>query len=111
MVYLIEFLKPIGTERHTARTYIGYCHDKRYGTRLHEHMTGRGAALTRWAYRHNIPWHVARTWPGEDRAFERKLKNQKNARRLLPARPTHRRPLAKRQAAPVAPVASSAAKG
>jgi hypothetical protein len=32
-----------------------------------------------------VPVFVARTWPGKGRAFERKLKRQKNAARLCPA--------------------------
>ncbi|MCE7982518.1 MAG: endonuclease [Caldilinea sp. CFX5] len=60
-----------------ARHYIGYADD--IERRLAEHQSGTGARLTQVAIDAGSELILARTWPGADRTFERRLKNLKNA--------------------------------
>jgi putative endonuclease len=78
-VYLLHFSQPIGNERHKARHYIGWVADWRgLQRRLQQHRAGQGAAITRAAAALGIDLLLADYWPGS-RAYERKLKNRKNA--------------------------------
>jgi predicted GIY-YIG superfamily endonuclease len=77
-VYLIHFDKPLGHAAH----YIGWA--KNIQARLSEHEKGIGAKLTAAVKDNGISWELARTWPGEDRKFERSLKNRHSARELCP---------------------------
>ena len=79
-VYLLHFERPI-SEKHTTQHYIGWA--KHLPSRMLKHMHGQGARLTEVAVERGIGFVVAQTWPG-DRTFERKMKNQKNARRYCP---------------------------
>ena len=76
-VYLIHFDKPYKHAQH----YIGWTSDLE--GRLKKHREGNGARLIQVITGKGISFTVVRTWIGE-RALERKLKNQKNARRLCP---------------------------
>lgn len=82
MIYILKFDKPIGTERHSAQYYIGYCRDECLASRLKHHRKGTGAALTRAAIQRGIGWQVVATLDG-DRTLERRLKNCKNTPRIL----------------------------
>jgi predicted GIY-YIG superfamily endonuclease len=77
-VYLIHFDKKYWHAQH----YIGYADD--VYQRIHRHETGNGARLMEVITQAGIGWSVVRVWWGADRAFERKLKNRKNARFLCP---------------------------
>ena len=78
--YLIHLDTPL-SERHTARHYLGYC--RHVPSRMEAHRTGKGARFMQVVRERGISWSIARIWPG-DRAYERKLKNRKNAARLCP---------------------------
>jgi predicted GIY-YIG superfamily endonuclease len=84
-VYLLHFardLGAIGNPRGTARHYIGWADD--LDARLAEHRGGRGARILAACVREGIRFDLVRTWEGVGRSFERRLKNQKHARRLCP---------------------------
>jgi predicted GIY-YIG superfamily endonuclease len=77
-VYLLHFETPL----HHARHYIGYAeHVKR---RLEHHRNGTGARLLQVCNERGIAYDLVRTWEGEGRDFERKLKNCKHAARYCP---------------------------
>lgn len=82
MIYILEFNQPLGTARHQARFYIGYCEENRLSERLAEHQTGKGAAITRAANKRGISYQVICTLPGE-RNLERQLKRRKNTRLII----------------------------
>lgn len=82
MIYILEFEKPLGNERHSARYYVGYCYDGTLARRLKQHRAGTGAAITRAAVERGIAFNVLVTAPG-DRAYERQIKRQKNTPRLI----------------------------
>jgi hypothetical protein len=46
-------------------------------------VAGRGAKITQALVARGIGFQIARIWP-DDRRFERKLKNRKNAPKLCP---------------------------
>jgi hypothetical protein len=84
-VYLLEFSKPIGSTKHSARYYIGWAKDSIYKrVQQHRKATERSAAITRAAVRDGAKLKVVRVWLGETRDFERKLKNRKNHKALVP---------------------------
>ncbi|MGH2486219.1 MAG: hypothetical protein ACRDHE_09425 [Ktedonobacterales bacterium] len=80
-VYLLHFAQPVGNDRHHAQHYIGWA--RNLGARLKHHQNGTDARLTAYVAAAGITWVVAREWDG-DRYLERRLKNQKKARRLCP---------------------------
>jgi len=80
VVYLLHFSRPI-SEKHTARHYIGWAYH--LGSRIQQHLHGRGARLTQVALERGITFEIAAIWPG-DRTYERKLKNQKRGPKLCP---------------------------
>lgn len=80
VVYLLHFHRPI-SERHTAQHYIGWAYH--LGSRVEQHLAGRGARLTQVAKERGITFEIAATWPGS-RSYERQIKNRKNARKLCP---------------------------
>lgn len=61
--------------------YIGYYSNP---LRIAHHREGDGATFTAVAVSLGLELVVARTWPGMDRTFERKLKNRKEAPKLCP---------------------------
>jgi predicted GIY-YIG superfamily endonuclease len=77
-VYLIHFQ----TNLKHARHYVGYA-DK-VNKRLAHHRDGTGARILAVCNALGIEYDIARTWEGEGRDFERKLKNCKNAARYCP---------------------------
>lgn len=81
-VYIIEFGIPLGSARHQARYYIGWCEAGRLEQRFREHLMGHGAAITRACAAQGIPMRVIYSTPGT-RADERRLKNRKNTPRLI----------------------------
>ncbi len=99
-VYLLHFANPLGQPQTaekraayglpprqqphytpTAQHYIGWCSD--LAARIQAHQIGHGSHFTAAAKRQGVPFTVARVWPGT-RQLERKLKAQKNGRRLCP---------------------------
>lgn len=76
-VYLLHFSAPY---RH-AQHYLGWTPD--LTARLQQHRKGQGARLLQVVAAAGIAFDVVRTWTG-GRKLERKLKNQKHARRLCP---------------------------
>ena len=77
-VYLIHFEPKFKHAKH----YLGYTDDieRRFG----DHQKGRGARLTQVVVEAGHELKLVRMWPGEDRNFERSLKNRKNAPKLCP---------------------------
>lgn len=80
-VYLLHFKDKI-SDKHTTQHYLGYADD--IDARAAQHKSGKGARLTQVAKEKNIDFDIAKTWPGKDRNFERKMKNRKNAPKLCP---------------------------
>jgi hypothetical protein len=78
-VYLLHFSRKLALQ---AGHYIGYA-DNLSG-RLAHHANGTGAKITAALRKAGGSFRCARVWPGGDRTFERKLKNQKNAAALCP---------------------------
>src|SRR5262245_18090044 len=72
------FAAPLGSDqsRGQAQHVLGYA--DRFDHRAREHLTGRGAKSTQALHARGISFQIARTWPGS-RAFERELKNRKDA--------------------------------
>lgn len=79
-VYLLHFDRPICPWR-PAQHYLGWTTDLE--SRVLAHRQGEGARLTEVALGRGIRFSVVRTWEG-GREIERKLKRQKNGRRLCP---------------------------
>ena len=84
-VYLIHFQEPL----HHARHYVGFA-DK-VNKRLAHHKQGSGARILQVCNERGIGYDLARTWEGQGRDFERKLKNCKNAARYCPVCNPHAR--------------------
>ncbi|MCA0453397.1 MAG: endonuclease [Chloroflexi bacterium] len=82
MIYIIQFERPLGNDRHSARYYIGWCEDGKSHERLKAHQRGNGAAITRAANALGIKYHIICTLEG-DRNTERLLKRMKNTPRIL----------------------------
>ena len=79
MVYPIHFTEKL----HHAQHYIGFVDDDLM-KRIALHKANKGAKLLAAVNEKGIEWKVVRAWRGADRHFERKLKNQKNAKRFCP---------------------------
>ena len=77
MVYLLHFDRPYKHAKH----YMGYTENLE--KRIERHVRGDGSGLVRAVVEAGIGFQVAKIWEGT-RAFERYLKNQKNACRLCP---------------------------
>ncbi len=77
-VYMLHFSEPVRGKRH----YIGIANSNRLARRLEEHVRGEAANLTAQAVNQGATLHVVRIWRDRDFAFERRLKNRKNARFL-----------------------------
>ena len=82
MIYILEFDRPLGTDKHEARYYIGYCEDGQLERRLKQHRAGTGAAITRAAAERGIVMTPIFVFAG-DRSDERRLKREKNTPRLV----------------------------
>jgi predicted GIY-YIG superfamily endonuclease len=81
-VYVIKFETPIGSAKHQAQFYVGYCADGREQARLKEHQAGRGACITRFVAQQGIGMQIVAVFPGF-REEEKRLKAQKNTRRIV----------------------------
>jgi predicted GIY-YIG superfamily endonuclease len=79
-VYLIHMDSPV--LRAHAQHYIGWSTD--VFERLFQHRRNRALASWKCATSAASGYKIARVWKGQNRSFERKLKNRKNARRLCP---------------------------
>jgi predicted GIY-YIG superfamily endonuclease len=77
-VYLLHFDRPLKHARH----YLGWTTN--LDARLEHHLKGSGARLVRAVVQSGIGVTLARQWRGEDRNFERKLKNRNNGPKLCP---------------------------
>ena len=85
-VYLLHFQSKIGNKLLThghAQHYIGYT-NLPVDERVQRHLMGDGAAIVRYVSKQGLPIVIVRLWPNVTRAFERKLKQLKNAPRLCP---------------------------
>lgn len=81
-VYILQFSKPLGGQKHQARYYIGYCKFATADARLADHRVGKGAAITKAANARQIRYDIVCVLEG-DRSTERALKNMKNTPRIL----------------------------
>jgi hypothetical protein len=81
-VYLLHLAEALGSERHQAGHYLGWCADDPY-RRLIEHLAGRGAKMLAAANERGIDYWIVRTWPG-GRELERQLKRRKEGPALCP---------------------------
>lgn len=77
-VYLIHFSQSLCHARH----YVGWAES--VDRRLEHHRNGTGANLLRVLNGLGIEYQVVRTWEGEDRTFERKLKDTHHTARYCP---------------------------
>ncbi len=77
-VYLIHFKDKLAHAQH----YIGCAKD--IAARIARHRAGRGARLMRAIVAAGIEWELAQIYPGQDYAFERKLKARHGASRFCP---------------------------
>lgn len=77
-VYLLHFDRPYRHARHCT----GMAAD--LDVRLAAHRAGRGARLIEVVTAAGIGFQVARLWPGEGRAKERRLKRSGGASRYCP---------------------------
>ena len=82
IVYILKFEQPMGTPRHSAQYYIGWCKSKNLELRLATHYAGNGAVITRRFVERNIGFRVVYIENGT-RCDERALKLKKNAPRLV----------------------------
>lgn len=82
-LYFLRFERPIGSEKHSAQFYIGYCKAGRdVEERLAEHRAGRGAKITAEVARQGIAMELVATMPGTQHD-ERALKNRHNPRKIV----------------------------
>lgn len=83
MIYILMLDKPLGSHKHSARFYIGFCEsDACFNRRMKEHKRGAGAAMTRAAVARGIGFKCVATMEG-DRNLERRLKRMKNTPRIV----------------------------
>lgn len=81
-VYFLQFAEPIGTAKHKAQFYIGWTSDRNLDRRIEDHKAGRGSAITKAVVALGIQIEHVLTLPG-GRTEERRLKNQKNTKRIV----------------------------
>lgn len=79
VVYLIHFDTPYKHAQH----YLGFTQNLIQRIAEHKQGTKKASRLMQVIRENNINWDCVRVWYG-DRNFERKLKNQKNSRKLCP---------------------------
>ena len=77
-VYLLHLSQPMSHARH----YIGWAND--LDARIAHHRDGTGARFTQVAVQRGIELLLARVWPDQDKAFERRLKNYKHPTTFCP---------------------------
>lgn len=78
-VYLLHFDPPLQHAKH----YLGWT-ERPVIHRVQEHLDGKGSPLVKAVVAAGGHVEIARTWPGVDRHFERRIKNGKNVPRLCP---------------------------
>ena len=78
-VYLIHFDSKLSNH---AQHYLGFA--ERLPARERHHRAGTGVLLLAKVNEAGIGWEVVRTWEGQGRIFERRLKKMKKARCLCP---------------------------
>lgn len=81
-VYLLHFNRPLGSKKHKAQHYIGFCDN--LVLRMQHHRRGSSAAIMRAVKRKRIGWEVVRVWENADRSFERRMKNAGHYARHCP---------------------------
>ena len=79
-VYLIRFERKLSN---LVQYYIGWTINDPLD-RLATHRSGHGARILAACNDKQISYSIVRIWKDEDRNFERKLKNAKNAKRFCP---------------------------
>lgn len=82
VVYMILLDSPIGSEKHTAQTYLGWAGDGDWQRRLGEHRRGEGSRMLAYAASVGIEFHVVAVLEG-DRKLERGLKNAGHGAALI----------------------------
>lgn len=85
-VYLIHFGRPFVRGKRSCQHYLGST-IVGVENRMFLHRAGRGSKLMRLVSEEGIPWSVVKTWETtrEERyRLERRLKNQRNHKRLCP---------------------------
>lgn len=80
-VYLLHFDQPYVSGKAQVQHYIGSTNN--LGQRLERHENKLGSKLVAAVVSAGITFQPVRTWAG-DRTTERKLKQQKNAKRYCP---------------------------
>jgi predicted GIY-YIG superfamily endonuclease len=80
IVYLIRLERKLSNH---AQYYIGFT-SKTPTERLDTHRSGQGSKMLAEATRRGIKYNIVRVWTEKTRAFERSLKNRKNAKLLCP---------------------------
>ena len=86
-VYILRFDEPIGSSKHQAQFYVGYCRDDRLDERLAEHRAGGkfAASITRAFAAKQIGFRLVFTMPGY-RDEEKAVKAWKDTTGFLKAR-------------------------
>lgn len=82
MIYILKFSEKLGSHKHSAQYYVGYCEDGRLMDRLEDHRNGRGACITRAAVAKGLKLSLVTAFPG-NRHLERQIKRMKNTPRLV----------------------------
>lgn len=83
-VYLIHFEPGLHvTANRYARHYLGWTEGP-VTDRVSTHLNGRGSPLIAAVVRAGQTPELVRTWPDQDRHFERRLKKQRNLPKLCP---------------------------
>lgn len=77
-VYILHFDHPYKHARH----YVGWANDVQ--ARLKHHRDGSGARLCQVLNLAGITYQIARIFEGQDKTFERKLKNTNQTARYCP---------------------------
>lgn len=95
IVYLLHFDPPFKHAQH----YIGVTRNS-LARRLRDHLTGRGANLTRHAKRAGCLMILTRIWPAADFGLEVRLKKRGGASRICPVCRRRRRRAAARSPSP-----------
>lgn len=83
-VYLLHFFTPI-SNKHSAQHYLGFSVD--VDRRIQQQRRGKKKVAANFcvvAKRRRIRFVVVKIWENGDRKLERRLKNQKNHRKLCP---------------------------
>lgn len=85
VVYILKFIDPeTGQPKkfHHAAHYCGW--SEWLARRLNHHRSGSGSLLMRAVVHSGLDFVVCRTFVGQDRNFERRIKNRKNLAKFCP---------------------------